>query len=186
VIAHSEKEQAAPTWKHTFGFHPMTAFIDDGPEGTGEAAVLLLRKGNAGSNTAADHITAGRLALAQIPAGRHKQVLIRADLGGGTHGSLNWVTSRRLKYSIVLIAPQAPRMNAITEGRVCAAYAWAPGSDPRHDRAPPARGPRRIRALAPIGRRGRVRARWVRPPGKARPIGLSRGHRRRGRIPLMP
>ena len=26
VIAHSEKEQAAPTWKKTFGFHPMTAF----------------------------------------------------------------------------------------------------------------------------------------------------------------
>jgi hypothetical protein len=49
VIAHSEKEQAGPTWKHTFGFHPMTAFIDHWPEGTGEAAVLLLRKGNAGS-----------------------------------------------------------------------------------------------------------------------------------------
>jgi hypothetical protein len=26
VIAHSEKEQAAPTWKKTFGFHPLTAF----------------------------------------------------------------------------------------------------------------------------------------------------------------
>ena len=100
VIAHSDKQDAAPTWKHTFGFHPMTAFIDHGPAGTGEAAAVVLRKGNAGSNTAADHITAGRLALAQIPARMHKQVLIRTDSGGGTHDFLNWVTARRCKYSI--------------------------------------------------------------------------------------
>jgi hypothetical protein len=100
VIAHSEKESAAPTWKHTFGFHPMTAFIDHGAGGTGEAAAIVLRRGNAGSNTAEDHIQAGRLALNQIPAHRHKQVLIRADSGGGTHAFLDWVTARRLKYSI--------------------------------------------------------------------------------------
>jgi hypothetical protein len=100
VIAHSDKDQAAPTWKHTYGFHPMTAFIDHGPGGTGEAAALLLRRGNAGSNTAEDHITAARLALNQIPAHRHKQVLIRTDSGGGTRAFLTWVTARRLKYSI--------------------------------------------------------------------------------------
>ena len=100
VIAHSEKESAAPTWKHTFGFHPMTAFIDHGAGGTGEAAAIVLRRGNAGSNTAEDHITAGRLALAQIPSHLHKQVLIRTDAGGGTHAFLNWVTARRCKYSI--------------------------------------------------------------------------------------
>jgi Transposase DDE domain group 1 len=100
VIAHSEKEQAAPTWKHTYGFHPMTAFIDHGPGGTGEAAALVLRKGNAGSNTAEDHIVAGRLALGQVPAHLHQRVLIRTDSGGGTHGFLDWVASRRLKYSI--------------------------------------------------------------------------------------
>jgi hypothetical protein len=100
VIAHSEKEHAAPTWKHTYGFHPMTAFIDHGEGGTGEAAALLLRRGNAGSNTADDHITAGRLALNQIPAHLHKQVLIRTDSAGGTHAFLAWVSARRLKYSI--------------------------------------------------------------------------------------
>jgi hypothetical protein len=100
VIAHSDKEQAAPTWKKSFGFHPMTAFIDHGGPGTGEAAALVLRRGNAGSNTAEDHIIAGRLALAQIPARLHKQVLIRTDSGGGTHEFLNWVAARRLKYSI--------------------------------------------------------------------------------------
>jgi hypothetical protein len=100
VIAHSEKEQAAPTWKKTFGFHPLCSFIDHGRGGTGEPAVLLLRKGNAGSNTADDHITAGRLALRQIPPHLHKQVLVRTDSGGGTHEFLGWVAARRLKYSI--------------------------------------------------------------------------------------
>lgn len=102
VIAHSDKDQAAPTWKRTFGHHPMTAFIDHGPGGTGEAAALVLRPGNAGSNTAADHITAGRLALNQIPTRLHKQVIIRTDSGGGTHEFLDWVTARRIKYSIGL------------------------------------------------------------------------------------
>lgn len=100
VIAHSEKQDAAPTWKHTFGFHPLCSFIDHGVGGTGEAAVLHLRKGNAGSNTAADHITVARAALQQIPTHLHRQVLIRTDSGGGTHEFLNWVTARRLKYSI--------------------------------------------------------------------------------------
>ena len=35
VIAHSDKEQAAPTWKKTFGFHPMTAWADHGAGGNG-------------------------------------------------------------------------------------------------------------------------------------------------------
>ena len=30
VLAHSEKVQAAPTWKKTFGFHPLAAFADHG------------------------------------------------------------------------------------------------------------------------------------------------------------
>ena len=32
VTAHSEKEQAAPTWKKTFGFHPLSAFADHAPQ----------------------------------------------------------------------------------------------------------------------------------------------------------
>lgn len=33
VAAHSEKESAAATWKHTFGYHPLLCFLD----ATGEA-----------------------------------------------------------------------------------------------------------------------------------------------------
>lgn len=68
VISHSEKEQASPTWKKTFGFHPMTAFAGHGASGNGEPLAIVLRTGSAGSNTAADHIEATRLSLAQLPA----------------------------------------------------------------------------------------------------------------------
>jgi len=49
VTACSEKEKAAPTWKKTFGFHPLAAFADHGAGGSGEALAVVLRPGNAGS-----------------------------------------------------------------------------------------------------------------------------------------
>jgi hypothetical protein len=33
VPARSEKEHAAPTFKHGYGFHPLCAFVDHGPQG---------------------------------------------------------------------------------------------------------------------------------------------------------
>ena len=52
VTAHSDKEGAAPTFKRGYGHHPLWAFLDHGPDGTGEPLTVLLRPGNAGSNTA--------------------------------------------------------------------------------------------------------------------------------------
>jgi hypothetical protein len=100
VLAHSEKEQAAPTWKKTFGFHPLAAFADHGAGAGGEALAILLRPGNAGSNTADEHIEAARLALAQLPRRQRRRVLIRTDSGGGTHDFLDWLAERRLHYSV--------------------------------------------------------------------------------------
>jgi Transposase DDE domain group 1 len=102
VTSCSEKEQARPTWKKTFGFHPLTVFADHGSGGSGEPLAIMLRPGNAGSNTAAGHITATQLALAQLPAQARRRVLIRAGSGGGTHDFLNWLTApgRRLAYTI--------------------------------------------------------------------------------------
>jgi hypothetical protein len=101
VTAFSEKELATPTWKKTFGFHPLTAFADHGAEGSGEPLAIVLRPGNAGSNTAADHIEAARLGVAQLPRHLRRRVLIRTDSGGGTHEFLDWLTrpGRRLAYS---------------------------------------------------------------------------------------
>ena len=74
VTAHSEKQNAAPTFKRGFGFHPLCAFVDHGPAGTGEPVAVLLRAGNAGSNTATDHLTVISQALAQIPGNTPGQV----------------------------------------------------------------------------------------------------------------
>ena len=104
VTAHSDKESAAPTYKRGFGFHPLCAFADHGAAGTGEPLAILLRPGNAGSNTAADHKQVLIDALAQLPGDPAyrvgRTVLVRADAGGGTHDFLTYLTSRRLAYSI--------------------------------------------------------------------------------------
>jgi len=97
-----EKQEAAPTWKKSFGFHPLAAFADHGASGNGEPLAIVLRTSSAGSNTAADHIETTRLALAQLPRHLCRRVLVRTDSGGGTHGFLEWLTapSRRLHYSV--------------------------------------------------------------------------------------
>ncbi len=86
VTSHSEKENARPTFKKGFGFHPLCAFVDHGAAGTGEPLAIRLRPGNAGSNTAADHIEVITAALRQLPGARRgKQVLVRIDGAGSTH-----------------------------------------------------------------------------------------------------
>ncbi|WP_326585952.1 IS1380 family transposase [Streptomyces sp. NBC_00487] len=86
ITCHSEKAQAAPTYKGGFGFHPLLCFLAN----TGEALAGLLRPGNAGANTASDHITVLDQALAQIPdAHRHgTDILIRTDSAGSAKAFL--------------------------------------------------------------------------------------------------
>jgi len=106
VTAHSEKENAKPTFKKGFGFHPLCAFLDHGAAGTGEPLAIALRPGNAGSNTAADHITVISQALRQLPGGRAgKSVLVRIDGAGSTHKVIDWLTGRRLAYSVGFTLP---------------------------------------------------------------------------------
>ncbi|WP_189960015.1 IS1380 family transposase, partial [Streptomyces alanosinicus] len=89
VTCHSEKEHAAPTYKHGFGYHPLLCFLDN----TGEALAGLLRPGNAAANTATDHISVLDAALAQIPdAHRHgTEILIRADSAGSAKAFLTHI-----------------------------------------------------------------------------------------------
>ncbi|MBT2505907.1 IS1380 family transposase [Streptomyces sp. ISL-98] len=86
VTCHSEKEQAAATYKGGFGYHPLLCFLAN----TGEALAGLLRPGNAGANTAADHISVLDDALAQIPdAHRYgTDILVRADSAGSAKAFL--------------------------------------------------------------------------------------------------
>jgi hypothetical protein len=93
VTAHSDKESAAPNFKGGYGFHPLTAWLDN----TGEGLAAILRPGNSGSNTAADHITVTDLALAQIPdAYRHGvPILVSADGAGATREWLAHLRAQR-------------------------------------------------------------------------------------------
>jgi hypothetical protein len=102
VISHSEKENAAATFKRTFGFHPLGVWCDN----TSEFLAAKLRAGNAGSNTAADHIEVLTDAIAQIPGTHRKKLLIRSDGAGASHKLLDWlaeqnrVRGRSVEYSV--------------------------------------------------------------------------------------
>lgn len=130
VLARSEKEDAAATWKKTFGPHPLMGFVDHGRCGAGEPVVGLLRPGNTGSNTASDHIEAARLALAQLPKRyrRGRQTLIRCDSGGGTHEFVAWLAARGrwLSYSVGMTITDAIHQAVLK----VSASAWTPAVEP--------------------------------------------------------
>jgi hypothetical protein len=81
ITAHSDKEGAAPTWKKGYGFHPLAAWLAN----TRECLAMLLRPGNAGSNTFADHKEVLAAALRQVPARLRRRVLVRIDGAGASH-----------------------------------------------------------------------------------------------------
>ena len=98
ICAHSEKERAAGNYKGGYGFHPLQAYADE----TREALGGMLRPGNAGANTAADHITVLDRALEQIPAGQIEQleILVRADSAGATHGLIDYCREASIRFSV--------------------------------------------------------------------------------------
>jgi len=131
VTAHSEKEGAASTFKRGFGYHPLGVWCDN----TQESMALMLRPGNAGSNTTADHIAVLTAAIAQVPAAHRRRMLIRADGAGASHGLIEWLTQlgttrgRSVEYSVGFAVTEKVRA-AI--GKV-PETAWAPATDPKGD-----------------------------------------------------
>ena len=97
ITSHSEKEQAAGNYKGGFGFHPLNAYADQ----TREALGAILRPGNAGANTAADHKTVLDLALAQIPVEQleNLEILVRADRAGATHELADYCRDANMPFS---------------------------------------------------------------------------------------
>ena len=82
ITAHSDKEGAAPTFKKGMASHPLGAWLAN----TTESPAMLLRPGNAGSNTFADHaavaltlaVSRGQ-AIRQIPSRLPSRLLVRVD-----------------------------------------------------------------------------------------------------------
>jgi hypothetical protein len=98
--AASEKEKAERTYKKGFGFFPLLCFLD----ATNEALAGILRPGNAGANTAADHIEVLQLALAQLPVvpdgPNGVAMLVRCDSAGASHEFVDALRERGIEFSV--------------------------------------------------------------------------------------
>ncbi len=132
LTAHSEKELAAGNYKHGYGFHPLGCWLDE----TGEPLAAILRPGNAGSNTAADHFTVLGMALAQLPAeDLDREILVRTDIGGCTHAFTQDCRDAGIRFSVgyelgetvraaILELPESAWVQAIDGGGAERKGAW--------------------------------------------------------------
>ena len=126
ITAHSDKEGAAPTFKKGYGFHPLGAWLAN----TAESLAMLLRPGNAGSNTFADHLSVLTAAIRQIPARMRSRLLVRVDGAGASHELIGHLLSLSSRYRTVLFTCGW----AITEAdeqaiRLLSAAAWQAAVD---------------------------------------------------------
>jgi hypothetical protein len=132
-IAHSDKEQATGTFKGSYGHHPLTAWCDN----TGESLAFLLRPGRAGSNTASDHITVLTEAIAQVPAGHRRDLLVTVDGAGATLDLINHITElntapgRRVHYSVGFDLDVRARTAITTVPAKMWEHVWDRHGDPR-------------------------------------------------------
>jgi len=96
ITAHSEKEGAAGTLKRGFGFHPLLAYLD----ASREALASVLRPGNAGANTASDHIEIVELVLEQLPrqVAEQAQIVVRTDSAAATHEFTDELRAGRIGF----------------------------------------------------------------------------------------
>jgi hypothetical protein len=98
ITAHSDKEKAAPTWKKGFGFHPLAAWCMN----TRECLDMLLRPGNAGSNTFEDHKEVLGRALKQVPAAFRRRIIVRIDGAGASHELVKYLLGLSSKRKVLL------------------------------------------------------------------------------------
>lgn len=107
VDSASWKQGVTPHYRHGIGFHPLTAWGSN----LGDNLGVMLRPGNAGSFTAADHVRLVDHALARIPAEHRRDVLVTVDGAGASHALVEHLTAlntfpvqgrrgRRLEYSV--------------------------------------------------------------------------------------
>jgi len=143
VEVHTDgKQNAAPTYKGGFGFHPMFCFAD----ATGEVLSGVLRPGNAGANTVADHLDVLDAAIAQLPTSiaaghRHgddesmanRTVVVRADSAGCTEGFLAGCRARNVHFFVT--ARSNPQVTAAVLDAIGLEGVWEPartqGGEPR-------------------------------------------------------
>lgn len=109
VTCRSDKQDAAGTWKRTYGFHPLVAMDTE----RREVLAQMVRPGNAGSNTAVDHVQVLAAAIEALPVSERAghgfdddpdivtcEIVIRADTGGATHWLAEECVDRNCQFSL--------------------------------------------------------------------------------------
>lgn len=108
VTTRADKQEAAPTYKRTYGHHPLLAMC----AARGEILAAKLRPGNAGSNTAEDHVIVLADAIDALPgtmsAGHQPgdsptlvttTLLVRSDSAGASHWFADECRDRNVNFS---------------------------------------------------------------------------------------
>jgi hypothetical protein len=126
VLAHSDHKQgAAGTYKHTFGFAPLLAYLDRG-QAPGEPLAGLLRPGNAAPGAADDLVELVDLALEQLPAAAGDQpVLVRSDSAGASTRLAWHLRERGVGFSLGMQVDAHVREAILAQPEV----AWTPAVD---------------------------------------------------------
>jgi hypothetical protein len=127
VLAHSDtKEAAAGTYKGSFGFCPLLAYLDRG-QAPGEPLAGLLRPGNAAPGAANDLIALVDLALEQLPAAAGDQpILVRSDSAGASTRLAWHLRQRGVAFSLGMPIDAHAREAILAQPEP----AWTPAVDP--------------------------------------------------------
>jgi len=132
TLAHSGKQLAEANFKG-FGHHPLLAACDNTG---GEPLAWMLRRGSAGSNTAADHLVLLDAAIAALPPAFRRRLMVTADGAGASHGliarldalaarrgyeltySVGWVLGERERAALRLVPEQAWQIAIDSAGEI--------------------------------------------------------------------
>ncbi len=125
VTAHSDhKEGAAGTYKHSFGFAPLLAYLDRGPA-PGEPLAGILRPGNAAAGAASDLIELVDLTLAQLPVDQ-RPVLVRSDSAAASTRLAWHLRGQGVGFSVGMQVDAHLREAIAAQPE----HAWAPAVEP--------------------------------------------------------
>jgi hypothetical protein len=132
TLAHSDKQLAEANYKG-YGHHPLIASCDNTG---GEPLAWMLRRGSAGSNTAADHLALLDAAIAALPPAFRRRLMVTCDGAGASHAlaarldelagrrgyelvySVGWVLGERERAALRLVPEQAWQIAVDGRGQV--------------------------------------------------------------------
>ncbi|WP_346925594.1 IS1380 family transposase [uncultured Arthrobacter sp.] len=135
VTSHSDKDQAVGTYKGGYGFAPFIASVDYGAgNGTGEILTAVMRPGNAGANSAEDHIKVFTQAIEQLPDDFYdeqgeligEKVLVRTDSAGASRKFLHHLASLGVQFTV---SYPVPVLKAHMVGWINDKKYWQPALD---------------------------------------------------------